>query len=86
MESATIKERIEATVPESEAEVTGDGSHFEAVVVSPAFEGVSRVKRQQMVYKAVNDAITSGELHALTIQAHTPDEWERARKLRVTSG
>ena len=86
MESATIKERIEATVPDGEAEVTGDGSHFEAVVVSSAFEGVSKVKRQQMVYKAVNEAITSGELHALTIQAHTPDEWERARKLRVTSG
>lgn len=52
-------------------------------MVSPDFEGLSPVKKQQMVYGTVTDRITSGELHALTIKAYTPDEWEKARELQI---
>ncbi|MFO8156152.1 MAG: BolA family protein [Thiohalospira sp.] len=86
MEPETVKQRIEDGIPGSEARVDGDGSHFQAVVISPDFAGLSPVKKQKMVYDTVNDAITSGELHALTIKAYTPDEWERASKLQVTTG
>ncbi|MGM0475728.1 MAG: BolA family protein [Pseudomonadota bacterium] len=86
MEPETVKQRIEDGIPGSEARVDGDGSHFQAVVISPDFAGLSPVKKQKMVYATVNDAITSGELHALTIKAYTPDEWERASKLQVTTG
>lgn len=86
MEPETVKQRIEAGIPGCEARVDGDGSHFQAVVISPEFAGLSPVKKQKMVYATVNDAITSGELHALTIKAYTPDEWERASKLQVTTG
>lgn len=86
MEPETVKQRIEAGLPGCEARVDGDGSHFQAVVISPEFAGLSPVKKQKMVYATVNDAITSGELHALTIKAYTPDEWERASKLQVTTG
>lgn len=54
--------------------VTGDGYKYETTVISSAFEGLSKVKRHQRVYAAVNEAITSGELHALTITALTPEE------------
>ena len=80
-----VKQLIEAGIPGSEATVTGDGSHFDATVVSPDFEGLSPVKKQQMVYGTVTDKITSGELHALTIKAYTPDEWEKARELQISS-
>ncbi len=84
MNPEDIKQRILAALPECDVEVTGDGSHFEAVV-GEVFAGLSPVKKQQLVYKAVNDLITSGALHALTIKAFTPEEWEKARKLQISS-
>jgi len=57
-----------------EVTVSGDGYKYETTVISPAFDGLSKLKRHQLVYKAVNEAIISGELHALTIIALTPEE------------
>ncbi|CAA6819121.1 MAG: BolA family transcriptional regulator [uncultured Thiotrichaceae bacterium] len=54
--------------------VSGDGYKYEAHIVSDAFEGLNTMKRHQMVYAILNDVITSGELHALTIKAYTPEE------------
>lgn len=85
METNTVKALIEAGMPVAEVVVQGDGSHFEARVVSDAFSGQSAVKRQQLVFGTLGDRITTGEIHALTIKAYTPDEWEKARKLQVSS-
>ena len=57
--------------------VEGDGAHFEAVIVSPEFEGKSRIQRQQMVYKALGGRMESGEIHALSMRTLTPEEWTR---------
>jgi acid stress-induced BolA-like protein IbaG/YrbA len=84
MQPEEVKTLIEAGIPGSEATVQGDGSHFDAIVVSPEFEGKSLVVKQKMVYATVTDRITSGELHALTIKAYTPAEWEKAKLLQVT--
>jgi acid stress-induced BolA-like protein IbaG/YrbA len=54
--------------------VTGDGRHFEAVVVSDAFEGKSLIQRHRMVLATVNAEIESDELHALSIKAQLPPE------------
>lgn len=75
-----IKRLIEAGIPESQAFVTGDGYKYEATVVSPAFEGLSMVKEQQMIYATVNAQIASGALHALTIKAYTPAEWQAVQE------
>jgi len=80
-----VKQRIVADLPECEVSVTGDGSHFEAIVVGEVFAGLTPVKKQQLVYASVNDLITSGELHALTIKAYTPEEWAKASKLQISS-
>ena len=56
--------------------VEGDGQHFSAVIVSAEFAGLNRVKRQQRVYQTVLDKLNSGELHALSLQTLTPDEWK----------
>jgi acid stress-induced BolA-like protein IbaG/YrbA len=60
-------------------EVRGDGHHFEALIVSPAFEGLSRVQRHQLVYSGLGDRITRDEIHALSMMTLTPAEWA-ARK------
>ena len=71
-----VQTLIEAGMLGSTVTVTGDGSKFEATVVSAEFEGKTMVQEQKMVYATVNQEITSGALHALTIKALTPQEWE----------
>jgi acid stress-induced BolA-like protein IbaG/YrbA len=71
-----IRNRIEAGIPGSQVFVSGDGSKFETTVISTTFHQLSQVKRHQKVYATVSEPIGSGELHALTIKAYTPEEWE----------
>ena len=71
-----FSDQIEKGIPDSKADVTGDGSKFEALVISDTFEGESTIKRHKMVYAILNEHIASGAIHALTIKAHTSGEWE----------
>ena len=75
METQAVEELIRAGMPGAEVTVTGDGSHFEAVVVSEAFAGKSLLQKQRIVMATVSTQIASGELHALSIKTFTPDEW-----------
>ena len=54
--------------------VEGDGRHFEAMIVSPAFAGLGRVQRQQRVNALLKGHFESEVLHALTMQCLTPEE------------
>jgi acid stress-induced BolA-like protein IbaG/YrbA len=54
--------------------VAGDGQHFEALIVSPEFEGLSRIKRHQRVYAALGDRMRA-DIHALSMTTLTPAEW-----------
>lgn len=84
MQTGDIKRLIESGIEESEAIVTGDGSHFDAIVVSDVFAGKSMLEEQRMVYAILGDQIASGTIHALSIKAYTREEWQRAQKLGVT--
>lgn len=84
MEPSDVQKLIEQGLAGAQVTVTGDGSHFEAIVVSELFEGKPPVKRQQLVYGTLGDRITSGAIHALSIKAYTPAEWEKARKLKIS--
>lgn len=55
-------------------EVSGDGQHFEAIVVSEAFRGKSRVQQHQLVYRALGERMRE-EIHALSMQTLTPEDW-----------
>ena len=57
--------------------MVGDGQHFQALIVSAQFAGRSRVQRHQLVYKALGDRMRE-EIHALSMQTLTPDEWKKA--------
>ncbi len=65
---------IQDAFPDAEISVDGDGYKYETTVISSEFNGLNTLKRHQAVYAAVDSAITSGDLHALTIHAKTPDE------------
>ena len=62
-----LKARIEAGIPGAEATVSGDGHHFDAVVVAPAFRGLSRIAQHRLVYGVFGDEL-GGRIHALSIQ------------------
>ncbi|HFD92104.1 MAG TPA: BolA/IbaG family iron-sulfur metabolism protein [Gammaproteobacteria bacterium] len=83
MQCEEIRELIAAGIPGSEVVVTGDGTHFEATVVTPAFEGKSILEQHRMVYATLGDRMQS-EIHALSIRSYTPQQWDQARRLRVT--
>jgi acid stress-induced BolA-like protein IbaG/YrbA len=56
--------------------VGGDGRHFEITVVSTHFEGQRPVKKQQLVYAALNEKIADGTIHAVMMKTLTPTEWQ----------
>jgi acid stress-induced BolA-like protein IbaG/YrbA len=68
-----IQRLIEAGLPDAQVQVVGDGQHFEAVIVSPAFAGKSLVAQHQMVYGALGDKMKA-EIHALSMRTLTPEE------------
>ena len=77
-----IKQFIEAGLPCEHVEVSGDGHHFEAVIVSAEFRGKNKVQQHQLVYRALGERM-GREIHALSMQTLTPEEWNKNRDLRV---
>ncbi|MFA5826225.1 MAG: BolA/IbaG family iron-sulfur metabolism protein [Gallionellaceae bacterium] len=75
----SIKASIEQGMAAIHVFVTGDGRHFEAVVVSDEFAGKNRVQRHQRVYQALGDKMRDEMVHALTMRTLTPQEWEGSR-------
>ena len=73
---SSVKSGIQAGLACEHCEVIGDGQHFQAVVVSAAFAGKSRVQRHQLVYAALGDRMRE-EIHALSMQTLTPEEWNK---------
>jgi acid stress-induced BolA-like protein IbaG/YrbA len=69
----SIKSSIEAAIACDALEVTGDGQHFEALIVAEAFRGLSRLARHRLVYAALGDRMRA-EIHALSMTTLTPDE------------
>jgi acid stress-induced BolA-like protein IbaG/YrbA len=69
-----IRRYIEEGMKCERVQVAGDGTHFEALVVSAEFAGKSRVQRHQIVYKALGERMRE-EIHALSMQTLTPEEW-----------
>jgi len=56
-------------------DVTGDGRHWSAVIVSSEFEGLRPIARHQKVYAALGQRMATDEVHALSMKTWTPGEW-----------
>lgn len=84
MQVEDIASLIKTGVPDCEVEVDGDGTHFTAVIVSNVFAGKNMVQQHQLVYKALGDRMGT-DIHALSIQTYTPEEWKKKSAFRVIS-
>ena len=79
MTKESIRDLIAAHIACEELDVRGDdGAHFEATIVSPAFDGKSRIARHQLVYAALGDHMREA-IHALSLKTLTVDEQGAAR-------
>jgi len=79
MTADEVTQLIRSGLPDAEVRVmTDDDTHFEALVVATQFEGRRALQRHQLVYAALGPRM-GREIHALSIQAFTPDEWRDAR-------
>lgn len=68
-----VKTWIEAGLPNSQADVDGDGRHFDAVITCADFTGKNELQRQRMVYAALGDKMQE-TIHALSMKTRTPEE------------
>jgi len=70
-----LENRLRAAFPDAQIvvqDLAGDGDHYKARIVSPAFAGLNRVRQHQLVNKALAD-ILGGELHALALETAAPE-------------
>lgn len=79
MEPRRIREMIEEGLSTSFVEVEGDGTHFQAVVVSEQFRGKTMLERHKLVYGTLGNAM-DGDIHAISIKTYTDDQWEKLKK------
>ena len=80
MNAHDVQQLIATGLPGAHIRVdTDDNTHFAAVIVAPQFAGKRMIQRHQLVYAALGERM-GREIHALSIQAHTPEEWQEAGK------
>jgi acid stress-induced BolA-like protein IbaG/YrbA len=75
MTSEELQTIIAAHLPCEHLEVSGDGRHWYATIVSSAFEGQRLIQRQQRVYATLGNRMQTDEVHALSMKTLTPAEW-----------
>ena len=75
MHSSELEGLIRAGIPDADITIRGEGDHFEAVVVSAAFENRSMVEQHRLVYQTLGGRM-GGEIHALALKTLTPAEWD----------
>jgi stress-induced morphogen len=75
-----LKTKLETLAPHTQAEVidlTGTMDHYQALIISPAFQGKMMIEQHRMVFKLVQAEVDSGEVHALTLKTYTPEQYQK---------
>jgi len=71
-----LEKLIKAAFADGHVDVTGDGRHFSAVVVSEAFSGKNMIAQHRLVYAALGDRFDTEAVHALSLKTYTPEQWQ----------
>ncbi len=79
MQPEELKRLIEEGLAEAEVRVSGDGRHFDAIVISDAFSGKSMLEQHRLVYAALGDRFDTDAVHALSIKTYTRKDWENLK-------
>ena len=76
MNPEVLKKLIEEAFADGHVDVTGDGRHFSAVVVSRVFSGKNMIAQHRLVYAALGDRFDTEAVHALSLKTYTPEQWQ----------
>lgn len=76
MQPEEISRLIVADIPDAEVRVSGDGRHFEAVIISDQFVNKNTLQQHRMVYAALGDRFDTDAVHALSIKTYSRKDWE----------
>ena len=79
MQCDELKRLIEEGFADAEVRVSGDGRHFDAIVISDVFSGKSMLEQHRMVYAVLGDHFDTDAVHALSIKTYTRKDWESLR-------
>lgn len=79
MDPKDIEAKLLAALPLQECYVKGEGNHYQVIAVSESFAGMSRVKQQQAIYAPLTQEIAANTIHALSIKAFTPEQWQKEK-------
>lgn len=74
MTADEVKALLTAQMQDCKIQVQGEGNHFQVIVIGDIFKGLNPVKRQQLVYAALNEKIADQTIHAVTIKTYTSAE------------
>ncbi|MBA2778790.1 BolA family protein [Billgrantia kenyensis] len=86
MQPTDIKALLEARLEDCDFHIQGEGCNFQVIAVGDVFEGLSPVKRQQLIYGALSEEIASGAVHAVSIKTYTPAQWASAPENAASPG
>jgi stress-induced morphogen len=80
VEPSEVEALLRAAFPDATVlsleDLTGTKDHYQATIVSSAFEGMSRIKQHQAVYRALGD-LMKGPVHALALTTHAPSAYKK---------
>ncbi|PKM09935.1 MAG: monothiol glutaredoxin, Grx4 family [Gammaproteobacteria bacterium HGW-Gammaproteobacteria-3] len=75
-----IIQRVRQVIDDAQVMVEGEDCDLSITVVSSQFNALTAVKKQQMVLATLKEPLASGKLHAVSVKAYTPNEWQDKRK------
>lgn len=84
MNPEDVQALVEAGFDDAQVTVEGSGDRFQIRVISPAFQGLLPVKRQQLIYATINEKIQDNTIHAVQLITFTPAEWEKAQTPNIS--
>ncbi len=80
MHNSDVLQLLKEAFHEADVYLNGSGCDFQVTVITDDFTDLSAVKRQQLVYRCLNDLISEGTIHAVTMQTLTHAEWIQKNK------
>ena len=86
MQPSDIKALLETRLEDCEFHIQGEGCNFQVIAIGERFDGLSAVKRQQLIYGALSSEIASGAVHAVSIKTYTPEQWASAPENTASPG
>lgn len=79
VDNGAIEKLLTEALDLTEVKVNSEGSHFQIIAVGECFDGLTRVKQQQKVYAPLREMIADNTMHAVSIKAFTPEQWQREK-------